>query len=108
MEEQYICTSCGYVGYPKRLTKGSFWLELFLWLIFVFPVLVYISLLSTGFVIETFPWIFALPGLLYSIWRLTSRYDACPKCKNASTIPLDTPIGQELLLKQQRLPEHHS
>ena len=58
---------------------------------------------------EVFCWLlFLLPGLIYSIWRLTSRYNACPKCKNASMIPLDTPKGQELLAKQQELPEQHS
>ncbi len=84
MIKQSICTSCGYVGHPKQVTKGSFITEVFYWLLFL------------------------LPGLIYSIWRLTSRYNACPKCKNASMIPVDTPMGQELLAKQQELPEQHS
>ncbi len=102
MEKQYICTSCGYVGYPKRLTKGSFWVEVGLWL-------VGLLLSPFFFAVAGFLWIvFLLPGLLYTVWRETSRYDACPKCKNASMIPLDTPVGRELFLKQQRLPENRS
>jgi hypothetical protein len=75
--KQSICTNCGYVGYPKKTTKGRFLVELGLWILFL------------------------LPGIIYSIWRLSSRYEACPKCKNASMIPLDSPIGKELYSKQQ-------
>jgi hypothetical protein len=78
MAKQLICTNCGYIGYPKRITKGSFWIEVVLWLFFL------------------------VPGLIYSIWRLTTKYDACPKCKNASMIPIDTPRGQKLLEEQQK------
>lgn len=78
MAKQSICTMCGFVGYPKRFWKGSFWLELALWLCFL------------------------LPGLIYSIWRLTSKYDGCPACKNASMIPVDTPTGRKLMADQPR------
>jgi uncharacterized membrane protein YqaE (UPF0057 family) len=68
-----ICTSCGYVGSSVRITKGNLLIEIFLWLLVI------------------------IPGVIYSIWRLTSRYDACPECKNPSMIPTDTPIGKKLL-----------
>lgn len=68
-----VCTSCGYVGFPIRITKGSLLIEIFLWLLVI------------------------IPGVIYSIWRLTSRYDACPGCKNASMIPIDSPFGQKLV-----------
>jgi hypothetical protein len=70
---QNICTACGCVGSPTRVTKGSFFVEIFLWLLA------------------------CLPGLIYTIWRLASKYDACPKCGNATMIPIDTPMGQRLL-----------
>ena len=73
-----VCTVCRYVGKPKRMTKGSFGLEAALWLLFI------------------------VPGLIYSIWRLTSRYDGCPKCKNQSMIPTDTPMGQELIKESKQ------
>lgn len=50
------CPNCGYEGYPKTYTAGSFMVELALWLCFF------------------------VPGFIYSIWRLSSRYYICPKC----------------------------
>ena len=67
-----ICQDCGTTGVPKKVTKGSIWIEIILWLCFL------------------------IPGLIYSIWRLTTRYDACPKCKSKSIIPTDSPKGKEL------------
>jgi len=72
MSNQMICANCGCCGKPKQITKGSFFIELFLWLFFI-------------------------PGLIYTIWRLTTRDWACPKCKAPNMIPFDTPRGQQLL-----------
>ena len=74
---QYVCTACGCVGKPRKITKGSCLIELILWLSFI------------------------LPGLIYSIWRLTTRQGVCPKCWNPSMIPTDTPKGQELINNQK-------
>ncbi len=68
-----LCTRCGFVGHPKKFTKGSIWLELILWLSFL------------------------LPGLIYSIWRLASKYEGCPKCKASGMIPEDSPIAKKLM-----------
>lgn len=73
MKKQFICTSCGYIGYPKKITKGNILIELILWLFLL------------------------IPGLIYSIWRVSSRYNACPQCKNATMIPADSPVGQKLI-----------
>jgi hypothetical protein len=78
-----LCTTCGYVGNTKRVTKGSFFIELILWLAFI------------------------VPGIIYSIWRLTSRYDACPKCGGANMIPLNSPIAKRMMQEQQPLPQSH-
>ena len=78
MKTQFVCTTCGYIGFPNKVTKGSFLIELVLWLAFL------------------------IPGIIYSIWRLSSRYDACPKCKNASMIPVDSPMGQKLAEKNKQ------
>ncbi|OHA44233.1 MAG: hypothetical protein A3G04_01710 [Candidatus Taylorbacteria bacterium RIFCSPLOWO2_12_FULL_44_9] len=81
MLKQNVCTVCGFIGKPKRITKGNILMELILWLFFL------------------------LPGLIYSIWRLTTRQDVCPKCFNPTMIPTDTPAGQKLVneygLKQE-------
>jgi DNA-directed RNA polymerase subunit RPC12/RpoP len=53
---QIKCPNCSYEGKSKTFTKGNVIIELFLWLFFIFP------------------------GLIYSIWRLSTRYKGCPKC----------------------------
>lgn len=72
---QMVCTACGTAGDPVRETKGSFLIELFLWLCFL------------------------APGIIYSLWRLTTRYDACRSCKAATLVPVDSPVGRKLLDK---------
>lgn len=67
-----ICTNCGATGKPKRFTRGSFLIELFLWLCLI------------------------VPGFIYSMWRLTTRRDVCPKCGSHNLAPLDSPIGRKL------------
>jgi hypothetical protein len=71
-----LCTTCGYVGGSKRVTKGSFFIEIILWLAFL------------------------IPGAIYSVWRLTSRYDACPKCGGGNMIPLNSPVAKRMLQEQ--------
>ena len=66
---RWICKECGYAGPMTTITMGSFAIELFLWLCFL------------------------VPGLLYSLWRSSSRRKGCPKCKSTSVVPTDSPIG---------------
>ncbi len=72
-----LCTSCGFVGLPKKFTKGSFLVELILWLFML------------------------LPGLIYSIWRLSSQYEGCPQCEAKTMIPLDSPVAKTFLQQHQ-------
>jgi hypothetical protein len=68
-----ICTQCGSVGKTSKITRGSFIFELILWLCFI------------------------VPGLLYSVYRATTKVEACKICKSRDVIPLDTPRGQKIL-----------
>jgi len=77
MAKKFICSNCEYLGQAKSFTKGSFFLEVALWLCFL------------------------LPGFIYSVWRMTSRYKACPKCKMPNMLPLDSPRGKKLALDKQ-------
>lgn len=79
MSDDRVCTACGYVGTPERVTKGSFGVELILWICFL------------------------VPGLIYSIWRITTRHDGCPKCGNQALIPKDSPMAQKFL--RENMPE---
>ncbi|MFZ3042336.1 MAG: hypothetical protein WA108_11225 [Thiobacillus sp.] len=74
-----VCTSCGYVGEPTTVTKGSIGIELVLWLCFL------------------------IPGLIYSIWRLSSRHEACPSCGQTTLIPVESPMAKKFL--RENLPE---
>lgn len=71
-----LCTTCGTIGPTKRLMKGSFVMELFLWMLFL------------------------IPGLIYSLWRLTTAHQGCRKCGGSNVIPLDSPVAQKFLAEQ--------
>jgi len=70
---QRYCQHCGTVGTPRSHTKGSFFMELFLWCLLL------------------------LPGFIYTIWRLTTRAKVCPTCRAPNMIPLDSPVAQAAL-----------
>jgi hypothetical protein len=57
---------------PQSKTRGSFVIEIVLWLAFV------------------------IPGLLYSLWRQSTRQKVCPACGNATLIVANTPDGRKL------------
>jgi hypothetical protein len=61
------CVTCGTTGKPKRVTRGSLLIELVLWLCII------------------------VPGLLYSLWRLSTRHTACGTCGSQQVIPLSSP-----------------
>jgi hypothetical protein len=67
------CTSCGTIDKPKKLIKGSFVVELLMWLMFI------------------------LPGLIYSCWRVAGAEMVCRKCGKATIIPEDSPIARKAL-----------
>lgn len=68
-----FCTSCGHIGKPKKKTPGSFFTELLLWILFIFP------------------------GLIYSIWRLTARKKVCSNCGHPTVIPENSPHAKKNL-----------
>lgn len=80
--DDVICLQCGYRGKPKSITKGSFAAELILWLLTI------------------------LGGLIYSIWRISSRYRGCPQCESANIIPVLSPRGREMLRQTGREHEY--
>lgn len=75
MATPMYCSNCGTVAAPKTRVKGSFLIEIFLWLCFL------------------------LPGLMYSIWRLTTKEKVCPQCGAPNMIPADSPKARAALAK---------
>lgn len=67
MAREMYCVTCGATGAPRKHTKGSFLIELFLWLCLI------------------------VPGLIYSLWRLTTRQMVCGTCGSAEIIPPTSP-----------------
>jgi hypothetical protein len=72
---QVICSNCGSTAKPKTKTKGSIIIEFILWCMML------------------------LPGLIYSIWRLTTRAEVCRVCESTGLVPLNSPVGRELTNK---------
>lgn len=68
-----VCIDCGHLGDPVTKTRGSILIEIALWLCLI------------------------IPGLIYTLWRLTSRYKVCPGCKRESMIPASAPRSRKLL-----------
>lgn len=66
------CRSCEHVGPGRRHTRGHILIEIILWLCFL------------------------VPGLIYTIWRLTTRADVCAVCGSHDVIPADTPAGRRI------------
>ena len=73
MDKKLFCSSCGSTNKPKSHTKGSLLIEIILWILLIFP------------------------GIIYSIWRLTTRSKVCRDCGASSLIPRDSPVAQKML-----------
>lgn len=67
-----VCKRCHTVAEPRKETPGSLAIEVVLWLCFL------------------------VPGLVYSLWRLSRRHDVCRACGSRDLVPLDSPVGRSL------------
>ena len=67
----FICIRCRSVGKPKKVTRGSFAIEVVLWLFLI------------------------VPGLVYSLWRMTSgQKRICRSCGSEEVIPGTSRLGR--------------
>lgn len=64
-----FCKTCGHSGSSKTLTKGSLGIEIVLWLCFL------------------------VPGIIYSLWRRSSRAAMCGACGSADVVPAGSPVA---------------
>jgi len=71
--EVMVCMRCEDRVDPVRVTPGSIWIELVLWLALI------------------------VPGLVYSIWRLANRHSGCPNCGSADLVPLYSSAAKRVL-----------
>lgn len=70
---QMVCRNCGMLSLSNPKRPGSTFLEVVLWVCFLFP------------------------GILYSIWRSSQRKNRCAACGNADLVPAESPMGQKLV-----------
>jgi hypothetical protein len=71
-DKRIICVDCGSSGYSKKHTKGNIFIELILWCFLL------------------------VPGLIYSVWRMSSREDVCQGCGSNRLLPINSPKGKAL------------
>jgi hypothetical protein len=73
MAKKQICKACGHMGKLVRKTRGNLLIEIVLWICFI------------------------VPGLIYTIWRCSTRYDVCKGCNATELVLVDSPVGQKLV-----------
>ncbi len=69
---QYLCLQCHMVAEPYKETPGSGCVELALYLVLCFP------------------------GIIYSAWRISCKYDVCPYCESRSLVPENSPAARKI------------
>lgn len=72
MKKLAMCLTCGSEMKPKTRVKGSFIMELLLWILLI------------------------VPGVIYSFWRLTSMEKVCAVCGSNTLVPIDSPVAKHL------------
>ncbi len=68
-----VCHDCGSQCDPAVKTRGSLLIEIIAWLLFL------------------------IPGIIYSLWRVSSRVNICPACGSERIVPINTPIGKKIM-----------
>lgn len=93
---KWLCLACGTFMDPKKRAKGSFGLELTLWIV---------GLLACASIIFIhFGGIILIFAFVYSLYRVFSgRNHTCSSCGSAQIIPATSPKGREEL-KRRGLP----
>lgn len=67
-----VCAACGTEGRGKYVTRGSFLIEIVLWLLLI------------------------IPGVIYSLWRMSTRKPVCPACGSEHLVPIDSPVARKI------------
>jgi len=74
-KKKMICRNCGSLAAPKTKTPGNFFIELVLWCCIL------------------------LPGIIYSIWRHSSKHWVCRSCGSSEVIAPLSPAGKKLMME---------
>ena len=75
-----FCQDCDFVGQPEQIKPGTTRMEVVLWLCLL------------------------VPGIIYSLWRWSSRYQGCANCGGKHIVPADSPAAKAGLGKLSPTP----
>ncbi len=88
-----LCTQCLHIGYEESTIYGDFKTELVIWGCAFF--------FAFAGSIKTFLWVPAsilfFVALLYTTTSYKLKYCVCPKCKNDSMIPVNSPKAMQII-----------
>lgn len=90
-----LCANCGNLCYAVNKNKGSVGMEAILLLFSV--LLSFVNLLFGLALLIVF--------VVYCIWRLSSKFKACPTCESTNLIPADSPMARNII--SQMYKERH-
>jgi hypothetical protein len=71
------CLTCEHVGPTATRARGSLGMEVALWLLLI------------------------VPGMIYSVWRVTGKRPVCQQCGSDALVPSQSPAGRRLLTQAQ-------
>ena len=102
-----ICGECGFLGLAERRKHGRDDLELVLWGLLVVSTAGYVGGYVIAHFVHLFPGLvvrgcgllgkaFLVISVLYTIWRLSTEGEVCPKCGHEPLIPPDSPRGEKI------------
>ena len=89
-----LCSACGSLVVPVKRHKGSIAVEAVLLLTSILAA--FVSFPLGGLIFVVF--------LVYCVWRLTSKHQACEICNATQLIPANSPLAQQLLADRTKFP----
>jgi hypothetical protein len=107
--QELLCTTCCFVGVPRRVMGGRADIEWAIWVILFGLGVVYVA----DWILLKYwqPWVlqklfkltsmagkvFCVLSFSYTLLRVSIRHNTCSKCGGTELIPLDTPRAKSLL-----------
>lgn len=115
----HYCKSCGHVGDPVRFNRGTWKIEVFLWLaaaVFICFSVLNVSFALLGFNVQAFRLLHAADiagvimvasAVIFTVGRRIGAYKGCRSCGSAAVIPTDTPLATEAITERKQFRREH-
>lgn len=82
MKNLHLCKACGTIARTTKATPGSIFIEIFAWLFML------------------------VPGIIYSLWRISKKHKVCRSCGSPDVIPATSPMAQSIISSNPSLLQH--